>query len=216
MSRKTIEFEANEYGDWLFHCHLLYHMHAGMARVFSYDDQGEQHKPNLGEMADNPLYFILDGTVQTHMSMGMASLMSTRNDYYVTWDVGAMDGYDDLDYEVDVGWRRYFNPNFSTYLGYRFTNEMGADDRAFAAVGYRFPYLVTSNLQIDSEGDLRASLSKSIMLTNRLGLFGGLQYDTGSNFEWTAGLDYMLNKQFSLVTQYHSDHGFGAGIGFRF
>lgn len=216
MSRRTIEFEANEYGDWLFHCHLLYHMHAGMARVFSYDDQGENHQPNFGEMDDNPLYFILDGTLQTHMSMGMAALMNTRNDYFLSWDVGAMDGYDDLDYEVDVGWRRYFNPNFSTYFGYRFTNDEDAEDRAFAAIGYRFPYLVTSNLQVDSEGDLRASLAKSIMLTDRLGLFGGVQYDTGSNWEWTVGMDYMLTKQFSLVTQYHSDHGFGGGIGFRF
>ncbi len=37
MSRRTIEFEANEEKDWMFHCHILYHMMAGMARVFSYD-----------------------------------------------------------------------------------------------------------------------------------------------------------------------------------
>ncbi len=38
MGRRTIEFEANDEGDWLFHCHLLYHMHAGMTRIFSYQD----------------------------------------------------------------------------------------------------------------------------------------------------------------------------------
>lgn len=216
MSRRTIEFEANEYGDWLFHCHLLYHMHAGMARVFSYDDQGAGHQPSLGEMNENPLYFILDGTIQSHMSMGMAALMNTRNDFYVGWDLGAMDGYDDPDYEIDVGWRRYFNPNFSTYLGWRFTNEEDARDRAFAAIQYRFPYLITSSLQVDSQGDARLGLNKAIMLTDRLGLFGGVQYDTGSEWEWTLGADYMLTKRLSLVTQYHSDHGFGGGIGFRF
>jgi FtsP/CotA-like multicopper oxidase with cupredoxin domain len=36
MSRRIIEFYADEDRDWLFHCHLLYHMMAGMARVFSY------------------------------------------------------------------------------------------------------------------------------------------------------------------------------------
>ncbi len=36
MSRRIIEFYANEARDWLFHCHLLYHMKAGMARVVSY------------------------------------------------------------------------------------------------------------------------------------------------------------------------------------
>ena len=29
MSTTVIEFDANEKGDWFFHCHLLYHMKAG-------------------------------------------------------------------------------------------------------------------------------------------------------------------------------------------
>jgi CopA family copper-resistance protein len=33
MSTTVIEFDANEFGDWFFHCHLLYHMESGMARV---------------------------------------------------------------------------------------------------------------------------------------------------------------------------------------
>ena len=36
MSRRVIEFHANEERDWFFHCHLLYHHKAGMGRVFSY------------------------------------------------------------------------------------------------------------------------------------------------------------------------------------
>jgi len=36
MSRRIIEFYANEERDWLFHCHLLYHHKAGMGRIFSY------------------------------------------------------------------------------------------------------------------------------------------------------------------------------------
>jgi FtsP/CotA-like multicopper oxidase with cupredoxin domain len=40
MGNVTIEFYGSEYGDWFFHCHILYHMMGGMARVFSYDTQG--------------------------------------------------------------------------------------------------------------------------------------------------------------------------------
>ena len=29
----TLDLTANEPGDWAFHCHLLYHMHAGMMQV---------------------------------------------------------------------------------------------------------------------------------------------------------------------------------------
>jgi len=31
----TWDFTADNPGDWAFHCHLLYHMHAGMMRTFS-------------------------------------------------------------------------------------------------------------------------------------------------------------------------------------
>ena len=37
MSTTVIEFAADELGDWLFHCHLLYHMESGMARVVRYE-----------------------------------------------------------------------------------------------------------------------------------------------------------------------------------
>ncbi|MEO6380100.1 MAG: multicopper oxidase domain-containing protein, partial [Caulobacteraceae bacterium] len=32
--KATWDFTAEE-GDWAFHCHMLYHLHAGMFRVFS-------------------------------------------------------------------------------------------------------------------------------------------------------------------------------------
>ncbi len=32
-STATFDLTANEPGDWAFHCHLLYHMHAGMMQV---------------------------------------------------------------------------------------------------------------------------------------------------------------------------------------
>ncbi|PZO90044.1 MAG: copper resistance system multicopper oxidase [Sphingomonas sanxanigenens] len=35
------DFTADAVGDWAFHCHLLYHMHAGMMRVVSVRPKGE-------------------------------------------------------------------------------------------------------------------------------------------------------------------------------
>jgi FtsP/CotA-like multicopper oxidase with cupredoxin domain len=32
----AIEFTADNPGNWIFHCHNLYHLEAGMARVFEY------------------------------------------------------------------------------------------------------------------------------------------------------------------------------------
>ena len=36
MGRVAFEFTADNPGDWFFHCHQLYHMESGMARVFPY------------------------------------------------------------------------------------------------------------------------------------------------------------------------------------
>lgn len=36
MGEVTFDFIANNPGDWLFHCHNLYHLEAGMARVITY------------------------------------------------------------------------------------------------------------------------------------------------------------------------------------
>ncbi len=249
MSKRTIEFEANDRGDWLFHCHLLYHMHAGMTRIFSYQDDNWQppgkpkpgtniicnnicclpgnpdamtgsvdprmlsHHPHAGGHDHDTLHFLLDGTIQNHLSEGRATLRNSRNDWYAAWELG---NPDDLEYEIDLAWRRYFNPNLSTLGGLRFTNEDDAEDRAFLGVEYRLPYLIESSLQIDSEGDLRAALGKRLQLTNRISTFAELQYDTGSAWEWSTGANYLLTKSFYLTTQYHSEYGFGGGLRFRF
>jgi FtsP/CotA-like multicopper oxidase with cupredoxin domain len=36
METDTIEFLANEEGDWFFHCHILYHMMSGMNRFLQW------------------------------------------------------------------------------------------------------------------------------------------------------------------------------------
>ena len=36
-----LDLTADAPGDWAFHCHLLYHMHAGMMRVVSVRPLGE-------------------------------------------------------------------------------------------------------------------------------------------------------------------------------
>lgn len=213
MGQRTIEFEANEEKDWFFHCHLLYHMDAGMARVVSYKEQGDNHKPSIDPKLLNPTFFMGEVSLQSHMTMGTAMLMRGREDFYVSWNYG----FDDHnEYEIDLGWKHYFNPSVSSVAGYRFTNEDNSEDRFFAGVEYRLPYLVYSTLTVDSEGDARVNLEKDFQLTSRLSITPELQYDTASQWEWGISADYMLSRDFSLTTSYDSEHGFGGGIKWRF
>jgi FtsP/CotA-like multicopper oxidase with cupredoxin domain len=214
MGTRIIEFLANEEGDWFFHCHLLYHMDAGMARVFSYRASREpDYQPALDPKLLHPWFFMVDGNLLHNMTMGNATIMTGRENFGVMWDYGFKDHQE---YEIDLYWAHYFNPNLSTYLGYRLTNEMETEDRAFGGVAYRLPYMFESSLALDSKGELRVGIGKEFQLTPRLSVHGDLEYDTNTEWEFDLGVSFLLNKQFSLTTAYSSDHGWGAGLGFRF
>jgi len=214
MGRRTIEFLANEDHDWFFHCHLLYHMDAGMARVVSYEkSRNPDYEPTVDPKLINHTVAMIDGMLLSNHTMGNARIMRGREDFGVMWDYGF---HDHREYEIDAFWMHYFNPNLSTVLGYRFTNQHEAEDRAFAQINYRLPFLFESTLALDSEGDVRVGLGKEFQLTDRLSLYGDIEYDTNTLWEWTAGASYLLNKQFSLTGAYHNEHGWGGGVSFRF
>jgi hypothetical protein len=215
MGRQIIEFEANESGDWMFHCHILYHMMAGMARVFSYDDQGAGHVVNLGEHAMDVWTAFGTAALESHMSDGMLTLRNPRNDLSFSWEAGWQD-VDDFEYEADVVYDRYLGPNFNAFIGARLTNLDDSENRAILGVNYRLPLMAWATLLVDSEGDARVTLAKHLQVTNRLNVFGKVEYDTGTQWEWTAGAEYTLSKPFSIIAQYHSDYGMGGGLTVRF
>ncbi len=242
MSRRTLEFEANEDKDWMFHCHILYHMMTGMARVFRYDPPagtapppppaeapslmpmpaGHHHAGHghpsvggLGEHTHDMAFIWGAASLQSHMSEGLLTWMNPRNDVLLGWEIGWQD-VDDTQYEVDALYQRYFNADFQAFIGARLTNDEDAENRAVAGINYRLPLFFWASLSIDSEGDARLSLAKQLQVTPRLGVFGRVEYDTNTEWEWTAGADYTLTRTFSLITQYHSEYGLGAGLEIRF
>ncbi|MBB6370128.1 multicopper oxidase domain-containing protein [Chryseobacterium shigense] len=104
METNTIEFAANQDGDWFFHCHILYHMMAGMGRIFSY----ENSKPNP-QLPDRKLAwknFLKDN--QMISSMAMLDMASNKvhaetmtmfgprwanlNQFHSNWDFDHFEG----------------------------------------------------------------------------------------------------------------------------
>lgn len=214
MTKRVVEFEANEYKDWMLHCHVLYHMMAGMTRIVSYDDQGGHHHPDLsGE--HHGRHFWADGSLQSHLASGYLTWADDRSNLSIDWLVGWQD-VDETEYEAGFTYSRYFNPNLSLFAGVQLTNEHDVEDRFVAGLEYRLPLLVETELWLDSEGDIRAEATKRFQLTPRSAVFVGGQYDSNTRWEWTAGAEYLLNKQFSLVAQYHSEYGLGGGLLWRF
>jgi FtsP/CotA-like multicopper oxidase with cupredoxin domain len=233
MSRRTIEFLANEKRDWLFHCHILYHMHAGMTRVVSYGDGLRPRELKLALSDHNHPMLMLDASIETHMSMGHLMLQNARNDLGLRWHAGW--GHDktgepvvhdggpvhthplpDVEYDVDVMWHRYINPKWSVFGGYRFTNMHDERDRWVAGFMHMLPGMIDATVSADSEGAVRFELEKKFQITARLGAFGHVEYDTHTEWDWRAGVTYTLDRNFSLISSYDKDHGFGAGLEFRF
>ena len=228
MSRRTIEFEANERHAWLFHCHLLYHMMSGMGRVFRYEESTpaaaaahaltemeKSHAAGLGEHAHDPWLAWGEGAFLSSMTGGEFNLRHGRHDWIAEWEAG-WSGVPDVEYEVDLVHRYYLNPDWQIWAGVRLTNEDGADDRAVAGFQYRLPLRLQAGVGVDSEGHTRLTLAQQWPLTSRLSAFGQMEYDTASEEKWTAGLSLIVTKKLSLTSQFHSEYGWGAGVSIRF
>ncbi|MGV3664402.1 MAG: multicopper oxidase domain-containing protein [Prosthecobacter sp.] len=243
MSKRVVEFEANDEKDWMFHCHILYHMMSGMARVFRYEPEAgktaDAHKMKpenhslhhsagwgglgghhghggaLGEHSHDMAYVWGSALMQTNMSEGLITAMNPKNDLLLSWEVG-WQGVDTPQYEIDAVYQRYFNLNFQAFAGMRFTNDEDASHRAIAGFNYRLPLMAWGTVTVDSEGDARFTLAKRFQLTPRLGVWAETFYDTGTRWEWNAGADYTLTRHVSLAASYHSDYGVGAGVLIRF
>jgi hypothetical protein len=173
---------------------------------------------------------MVDGVIQSNMTMGMAGIMWGRENFTLEWEHAMGDhggNHDDMHHphpmemkehkvENQLVWSHYFDPNVSSMAGYRFSLEDSADNRFFAGVSYRLPYLIRTELSLDNSGEARIALSKSLQITERLELLGRIQYDSADKWEHAIGVEYTLTKNFGLTGGYDSNHGWGVGLGFHF
>ena len=214
LATQIIEFEASEYNDWFFHCHILYHAKSGMARVVSYEDTelDLDLKKIRHNLYKDTWYGNTIGTAQSHMTDGLAVLSNSKNILSTTWQVG-WQRVDKTDFDVELAYDRYFNRFLNLYAGINLVNEY---ERGIFGIRYLLPFNIESTFRIDSAGELRIELGQSLQLTDRIMVFGNAEYDTESREEWLLGGKYILSKNVSMIGQYHSDFGAGAGIEFRY
>ena len=219
MSTTVIEFDANEFGDWFFHCHLLYHMKAGMARVVRY--QGFEPPPEVADIASK-LYrdsWYAWGRVEvlSNMTEGYLRLAGSRPVFTAEWEAG-WQRHDEVNWEglVTAGmWvNRFFTPFVGLYLeGKKLTAD---EQRGVAGFSYLLPLNLMSRAWIDHEGDWRVELDKEIVLAPRLELHGEWRYDSREFWEASVGASYLLSEAVSLTLKWNSKYAWGAGVTLRF
>jgi len=219
MSTTVIEFDANEFGDWFFHCHLLYHMKSGMARMVHYE--GFTLYPELAAVRPNlyrdSWYFIGSADVLSNMTEGFLSYSNSCNILTAYWEVG-WQKVDKTDWEGIFTWDRYINRFFSVFAGVDWFGKSydTEDARGVAGVRYLLPLNIHSRVWVDTEGEARFNLDKEFELTPRLTLVGEAEYDTEQKWESSVRLSYMVKKDISVVGLWHSEFGWGGGLQLRF
>jgi CopA family copper-resistance protein len=234
MQQVTIEFYGNEYGDWFFHCHILYHMMGGMARVFSYDtprDTRMKRYPVKTLVAETDRYYswgLLDAT----SSMTAINLISSniRNQFNASLEYGWNENL-----EAELTYEYYLHDYLRVFGGVNIENEIPDNLSEFntiavAGVRYFTPYMFSLDIRVDSELRPRISLGRSLMLFQKLLIFGYYEYqiDLGiannlpdnkgvlSETVWSAGAEYMFSRNYSLLASYDNRFGVGGGLSIRF
>jgi CopA family copper-resistance protein len=219
MSTTVIEFNANEFGDWFFHCHLLYHMKSGMARLVHYENY--EPSPEVASIRPNiykdTWYFWGAADVLTSMTEGFLMLSNIRNILTAEWEVGWHE-VDETEWEGILTYGRYFNRFFTVFGGADFMGEEDELDKTRGIIGihYLLPFNIESRGWVDTDLGARVMFEKSLELTPRLSLAGEAEYDSHENWEGSVNLSYMLSRNISLMGKWHSEYSWGGGINILF
>lgn len=221
METVTIEFLANEEQDWFFHCHILYHMATGMARIVSYEGSAQNEFAKTGykmlKKEDNFISHWFDWNVLSNGTWLEAFVSNNKNqlrfDGRVNWKGN---------YETETHLLRFLDKRdfLAAFIGYDNRLNKGGikntkDNRQVFEAGllYLLPFFIETEVRVDQTGRFRAQLKRRDMpITTRLFFDGRVNTDK----EYTLGLRYFISRTFSISTLYDSDYGAGAGISIRY
>lgn len=236
METDVIEFAANADGDWFFHCHILYHMMAGMNRVFSYENSAANPLLPNKEAAyrklqaeSNTLHFMAENDFATNGNDGHLMLQNTRWSFGTEWRLGYKD-YHGYESETHIG--RYIGRNqwLMPFVGfdarYRKLKHGEIEENLFGrtntkdkrlqfslGVNYTLPLLIVAQAEVFHDGNFRCQLMREdIPVSKRL----RMAFMVNTDKEYMAGLKYIVGKNMGITTHYDSDMGVGFGLNFNY
>jgi CopA family copper-resistance protein len=239
METDTLEFAANESGNWFFHCHILYHMAAGMGRIFSYENSPPNPEipdakavMHIMHKAHNPYYTAAKIGLESNGSDGLINHSNARWIFQTAWHLGLNDR---KGYESETTFGRYIGKMqwLLPYVGFDYhfkklnptedknifgneeTNMFGQksnkNNRRAAVFGfaYTLPMFLVADARVDSDGKFRFQLGREDIALTNR---LRLNFMLNTDREYALGARYVLTKYFSLSSHYDSDMGLGGGL----
>lgn len=208
LQTTTIEFFADAEADWFFHCHVLYHMKAGMSRIFHYE--GDVPDPALAEeraeLFRDPIYAWAEASGLSQFTEGEVVASNRRHELGVEWEIGYRG---DVDHEVLPRYRYHVNRFYRLIAGASLEDER---DVAIFGAEALLPLNFDGRAWVDTRGHGRFALAKELDLTTRIRFVGEVEYDTEQGFEGSTGLRFRIHRHAAIAAEWHSEFGGGAGV----
>ena len=240
MKTITIEFAPDEKGDWMFHCHVLYHMKSGMSRVFRNGEKRDSRLKNYpADMAlnmDNHWHQWGEIKIMSNRGDLEAITSNTKNKITLEGTFSWMDDYYNFhkNTEWELSYERFTNDFFRFYAGAEAENTKEGviediEDLEIigkAGVRYLLPYFFEGDVNIDHKARFQIALEYELLIFPRTELFAEWEWtvDLGlinplpedkiwdQKHEWSVGLSYMISKSFSFIGSYSNHFSYGAGL----
>lgn len=173
MGTRTIEFYSDEVGQWMLHCHNLFHMDSGMARVVRYSNfepEGEMaHLDQHDHHLMDPWYTKGKAEVSSNHLEGSFRVSQSWNEFSARLEGANIKGKnfdynfrEQWDYEGDVFYRRWLSKWANVIVG---GTSYGEKFHGVIGVGYFLPMMVETNLFINHEGQFRLDVERKFQWT---------------------------------------------------
>ncbi len=174
MSSRTIEVVMDEVGQWMLHCHNLFHMDSGMARVVKYSNYSlspemashEKHDHHLHD----PWYTYGKAEIASNHAEGNFRVSQSWNEFQARIESANIRGKnfsfnDAWDYEGDLFYKRWLNNWTHLIAG---GTAYGKAFHGMGGIGYTLPLLLESAVLVDHSGNFRVDLERKFQWTKLL------------------------------------------------
>lgn len=224
---RTIEFRADEPGEWMLHCHNLFHMGTGMARVVKYSSFTPKHEVAHIQYEDHhlhdPWFFYGSAEMASNHAQGLFRISQTWNEIEARVESRNTSGKnfsysEPWEVEGDLLYHRWFDQYFHLIAG-----GLSFDRKFYGAVGVGviLPMLVESHALVDHRGKFRLDFEKRFQWTKTI--FSDLDMtwrpnqgiEIGHDFEFEVSLMYSPAWYWSAGLML-TDRNLGAGLQIQF
>lgn len=212
-STRTIEFYSNEPGEWMLHCHNMYHLKTGMARVVKYSSftprtQIQKIQKDDPHLHDHVYYRGMVEFATNHVQ-GQLNLMNTWDEIELRYETR-----DDFNWkgEGDLFYKRWFGRFTNIIAGGTLLEDQGAP---VIGVGYILPLLLETHTLVDHKGRLRLDLEKRFQWTKTIYTDAEFTFRQKQDSEFEITLMYRPEWSWSAGLMF-TEHSAGFGAQYNF